>query len=67
MYGLAIVQRQKFDDVKDSEEDLRKAQLATNRLYLGSLGVLAVGAGTLTWGIVLDGSGSPLPAIRGRF
>lgn len=67
MYGLAITQRQKFDDIKDSEEDLRKAQQATNRLYLGSIAVLAAGAGTLTWGIILDGSGAPMPAIRGRF
>jgi hypothetical protein len=67
MYAAAIASRQKFDKIDDSEDDLRKAQNATNRLYLGSIGVLAAGAGTMTWGIILDGSGNPMGAIRGRF
>jgi hypothetical protein len=66
MYGGAILSRQKFDGVSDSEADLRRAQLTTNRLYLGSIALLAVGVGTTTWGVILDG-GTPMPHVRVRF
>ena len=66
MYGGAILSRQKFDGIEDSEDDLRRAQLTTNRLYLGSIALLAVGVGTTTWGIILDG-GTPMPHVQIRF
>jgi hypothetical protein len=66
MYGAAIATRGQYEAITDDEDELRKKKDLTNRLYLGSIGVLAVGAGTLTWGIIVDG-GTPLPAVRVRF
>lgn len=66
MFVGSILSRQAFDEISDDEEALRKAQNTTNRLYLGSFAVLAVGGGVLTWGIVLDGN-TPMPAVRVRF
>jgi hypothetical protein len=37
------------------------------RLFtLASLSVAALGAGTFTWGVILDG-GTPMPAVQLRF
>lgn len=66
MFVGSILTRQNFDSIENSEADLQRAQRTTNRLYLGSFAVLAVGAGTLTWGVILDG-GSPGVRIGGRF
>lgn len=66
MYTGAILSRRKFDSIGDSESDLRRAQLATNRLFLGSIAVFAIGAGTTTWGIILDG-GTAMPHVHVRF
>jgi len=66
MFVGSIISRQGFDGITDDADALRKAQRTTNRLYLGSFAVLAVGGGVLTYGIILDG-GAPMPAIRVRF
>jgi len=66
MFAGSIISRQGFDGITDDADALRKAQKTTNRLYLGSFAVLAVGGGVLTYGIILDG-GAPMPAIRVRF
>lgn len=66
MYGGAILTRQRFEDIKDSEDDLRRARLNTNRLHMGSIALLAVGVGTTTWGIIID-NGTPMPHFSMRF
>lgn len=69
MFVGSVLSRQNFDSIEGSEADLQKAQKTTNRLYLGSFAVLAVGAGTLTWGLVLPGGSKGTAAVtaRGRF
>ena len=47
-------------------EEITRLQAATNQLVLVSAATFAVGAGTLTWGVILDG-GQPVPAVRVRF
>ncbi|MEQ1501272.1 MAG: hypothetical protein ABMB14_03535 [Myxococcota bacterium] len=66
VYYASFATRQKFEDAT-SPDPLKSLQGQTNRLYIASLAVLAVGAGTLTWGVILDGDGAPLPALRVRF
>ncbi|MFK7931138.1 MAG: hypothetical protein AB8H79_23340 [Myxococcota bacterium] len=66
LYGASIASRQKFNNITDSSDDLRRAQQTTNALYFGSIAALAVGAGTLTWGVMVDG-GTPMPTMRVRF
>lgn len=66
MYGAAVLSRRKFDGIGDSESDLRRAQLTTNRLYMGSIALLAVGVGTTTWGVILDGH-TAMPHMSVRF
>lgn len=50
----------------DPEDVVRKKAGITNRLAVASLAVFAVGAGTTTWGIILDG-GTAMPAVKIRF
>ncbi|TVQ88235.1 MAG: hypothetical protein EA397_17270 [Deltaproteobacteria bacterium] len=66
MFGGAILTRQRFEDIKDSEDDLRSARVMTNRLHMGSIALFAVGAGTTTWGVIID-NGTPMPHISVKF
>lgn len=66
VYYASYVARQKFDETNDVDE-LEPLQSRVNRLAIASMAILAVGAGTVTWGVILDGSGPPLPSIRIRF
>ncbi|MCO4743649.1 MAG: hypothetical protein KC912_02595 [Proteobacteria bacterium] len=58
--------RGKFNESKD-EASLTKFQKATNQLVIVSGVLVAAGAGTLTWGIIVDAGGTPLPGINVRF
>jgi len=65
IYYLASQRRQDFDASQDlAEVDELQGQI--NRLVILSAAVTAVGAGTLTWGVILDG-GAPLPAVQLRW
>lgn len=66
VYYASFVARQKFNDSNDVDE-LETLQSNVNRLFIASVAVLAVGAGTVTWGVILDGAGAPLPALQIRF
>ena len=63
---MSYLSRQKFN-ASNKEGKLDGLYNNTNRLYFASCAVLAVGAGTFTWGAILDGSGNPLPTVRIRF
>jgi hypothetical protein len=65
IYYMSSVSRKKFNNGA-SVSDLDKYQANTNRLVLISAGVFAAGAGTLTWGIMLDG-GAATPTFHVRF
>ncbi|TNE88306.1 MAG: hypothetical protein EP330_15400 [Deltaproteobacteria bacterium] len=58
--------RQKFNDA-ESNEDADKFAKGTNQLVIMSGALFALGAGTLTWGIIVDAGGTPLPGIHVRF
>lgn len=66
IYAMALGARGNFDDASTEVDVLRYAKQA-NQLVLASAAVLAVGTGTLTWGVILDGGGAPLPALNFRF
>lgn len=55
----SFVSRQNFATVRNSEDDLRRSQQATNRLALGAVAAAALGAGTMTYGIIIDDAGRP--------
>lgn len=60
LYWVSSTQRARFDDAT-TLGDAQAARDTTNALVLGSVAVLAVGAGTLTWGVVLgDNAGFSL-------
>jgi hypothetical protein len=65
LYYLSSVSRGNFDD-SATEADMKKHAAATNRFVIASAAVFAVGAGTLTWGVVLDGGGA-VPVVGLRF
>jgi hypothetical protein len=65
VYLMALSSRGKFERAS-TQNDIATLQTTTNRLVMVSAATLAVGAGTFTWGVILDGS-SPLPAIKFRF
>jgi hypothetical protein len=68
LYVGSYVSRRNFNTIRDSEDRLRKSQQTTNRMVLGSLAAIAIGAGTLTYGIVIDDAGNPIgPRIDIRF
>jgi len=68
LYVGSYFSRRNFDTIRDSEDRLRKSQQTTNRLVLGSLAAIAVGAGTLTYGIIIDDAGNPIgPRVQVRF
>ena len=65
IYYLAGQRRADFDASQDlAEVDDLQGQI--NRLVILSAAVTAVGAGTLTWGVILDG-GVPAPAVQFRW
>jgi hypothetical protein len=67
--GLYVMASQAHSDFQAAEtlDDVESLQLKTNRLVVMSAVALAVGAGTTTFGIIIDSSGTPLPAINLRF
>ena len=65
LYYMAGQKRGDFDASNDMVE-VDKLQGQVNRLVIASAAVAAVGAGTLTWGIILDG-GTPMPTVNFRF
>jgi len=65
IYAMALGSKGKFNDAKTVGE-IKDLQTTTNRLVIVSAATLAVGTGTFTWGIILDGS-APLPAVKFRF
>jgi hypothetical protein len=68
LYAGSAVSRSNFNDIRSSETDLRKSQQTTNRLALAALATAAIGAGSLTYGIVIDDAGNPIGGrIGGRF
>jgi hypothetical protein len=66
LYVGSMVSRRNFNTIRGSETTLRKSQQATNRLTLGALGLLAVGTGTLSYGIVIDDQRT-IPTLSGRW
>jgi len=65
IYYMAGQKRKAFDASNDVAE-VDDLQGQVNRLVILSAAVTAVGAGTLTWGVILDG-GRPMPAVQFRF
>ena len=65
LYYAASLARGDFDDAL-TEEDVDEAARRTNQMVLASAAVLAVGAGSLSWGIIVY-DGAPMPMFRFRF
>jgi hypothetical protein len=66
VYYMSYRSRQAFDEEQRSRPNLDRAYRSTNQLVIATYAVLAVGAGTFTWGAILDG-GTTIPAVRVRF
>lgn len=66
VYALAAQSRGDFNDATTLEE-VDSLKTKTNQMVVISGAVLAVGAGALTWGIVVGDTGAPIPTIRVRF
>ena len=68
LYWQAAVHDQRFwnDPSVDTRAEVNAELSAVNTFFLASGAALALGAGTLTWGIILDG-GAPLPTFHVRF
>jgi hypothetical protein len=57
-----------FDDPQiDTTDEVLAEQSAANTFTLASSAVLAVGVGTLTWGVILDGGSLHLPLVHFRW
>ena len=65
VYVASMQSKGQFDNAK-TLDDITRLQAATNQLVLVSAATFAVGAGTLSWGVILDG-GHTIPAVRVRF
>lgn len=65
LYAMALQRKGAFESATSEDEVLKLAKQA-NQMVLMSAAVLAVGTGTLTWGVILDG-GAPLPSLSVRF
>ncbi len=65
VYYMAGQKRGDFNASNDIDE-IDQLQGQINRLVIASGAVAAVGAGTLSWGIILDGQGA-VPTVRVRF
>ncbi len=59
LYGGSFATRAAFDDATTTDEASR-LRTTTNALVLGSAAVLAAGAGTLSWGVLLSDPGLSL-------
>jgi hypothetical protein len=66
IYGYSMVTEGKFAEAETLEDVDAYAKL-TNQLNLAAAGVAALGVATFTWGVAVDGGGTPMPMIRGRF
>lgn len=66
LYYMSSRARKKFDEA-ETKDDLDKYKGQTNRLVLSAGIVGAVGVGVLTWGIILDDTGRPLPGFNIRW
>jgi hypothetical protein len=66
VYAIAMGARKNFDE-SETRVDVDKYKAQTNRMVIISAAVLGVGAGTLTWGIMLDAGGTPVPGININF
>jgi len=66
LYYWSSVTRKKFNE-SETIPDSEKFRQQTNTLVIASAAVIAVGAGVLTWGIILDDTGRPLPGIHIKF
>lgn len=65
LYLAATGSRNAFDNA-ESLDEIERLQTTTNQLVIISAATLAVGAGTFTWGVILDG-GTPVPSVQIRF
>ena len=65
LYYVSGRKRAAFDDAA-TEGEAVVLQQQVNRLVIASAALFAVGTGTFSWGVILDG-GAPLPAVRIRF
>lgn len=65
LWFLADRTLSEFKDVND-DDALDDLYSRTNRMVLAASVVAGVGVGTLTWGVILDGS-TGVPAVRFRF
>lgn len=63
LYWISSTSRARFDDATTLDE-ATAARNTTNALVLGAVGALAVGAGTLTWGVVLADLPGPVLGVR---
>lgn len=66
IYALAMGARKDFEEAS-TLADVERFQKKTNTLVVASSAVLAVGVGTLTWGLIVDDHGTPMPAVNFRF
>ncbi len=66
IYFLAMGARADFEGAK-TLADVDKFKKTTNTMVVASSAVLAVGVGTLSWGLIVDDHGTPLPAVNFRF
>lgn len=65
MYYLSGRSEEQFWNSND-EAEIDALRARTNRLVVMSGAVFAVGLGTTTWGVILDG-GTPIPTVNVRF
>lgn len=66
VYFLATVARDQFDNA-ETQEEVTRLKGKTNSMVVLSAVVLGVGAGTLSWGVIVSDQGTPLPAVNLRF
>ncbi|MBX2801168.1 MAG: hypothetical protein KTR31_26040 [Myxococcales bacterium] len=65
-YAAAWERRRLYNELDGPGSSERVTQLrpVINRLVVVSWALAAAGAGTLTWGVILDGSARPMPGLR---
>ena len=66
VYFMAAQARSAFDDATTGPE-VTRLKGKTDSLVVASGIVLAVGTGALTWGVIVDAEGTPMPAVHFRF
>lgn len=66
VYFMAAQSKAAFEDATTNPEVVR-LKGKTDSLVVVSGIVLAVGTGALTWGVIVDDEGTPMPAIHVRF